>query len=101
MICNQTDFHCVYHTHMTDCLTLLLGFVAHEFILDCRDFKKNSGIEVIDIAKRLQDYGKQQLGLHPGHSKIISLLSLCPNRIPRPYHVLPSQWMPHGRTHRV
>jgi glycine dehydrogenase len=33
------------------------GFCAHEFIIDCRDFKKTSGIEVIDIAKRLQDYG--------------------------------------------
>lgn len=30
---------------------------AHEFILDTRNFKKSSGIEVIDIAKRLQDYG--------------------------------------------
>lgn len=30
--------------------------VAHEFILDCRDFKK-AGIEVADIAKRLMDYG--------------------------------------------
>lgn len=34
------------------------GFCAHEFIIDCRDFKKTSGIEVIDIAKRLQDYGE-------------------------------------------
>ena len=33
------------------------GFVAHEFILDCREFKKVQ-IEVMDIAKRLQDYGK-------------------------------------------
>lgn len=33
------------------------GLCAHEFILDCRDFKKTSGIEVVDIAKRLQDYG--------------------------------------------
>ena len=33
------------------------GLCAHEFIIDCRDFKKDSGIEVIDIAKRLQDYG--------------------------------------------
>ena len=31
---------------------------AHEFILDCRDFKKDTGIEVIDIAKRLQDFGE-------------------------------------------
>ncbi len=30
--------------------------VAHEFILDCRPFKK-AGIEVTDIAKRLIDYG--------------------------------------------
>ncbi len=30
---------------------------AHEFILDTRKFKNSSGIEVIDIAKRLQDYG--------------------------------------------
>jgi glycine dehydrogenase len=31
--------------------------VAHEMILDCRSFKKTSGIEVEDIAKRLIDYG--------------------------------------------
>ncbi|PSS14823.1 hypothetical protein M430DRAFT_51495 [Amorphotheca resinae ATCC 22711] len=30
---------------------------AHEFILDVRGFKETSGIEAIDIAKRLQDYG--------------------------------------------
>jgi glycine dehydrogenase len=33
------------------------GFVAHEMILDCRGFKAKSGIEVVDIAKRLMDYG--------------------------------------------
>ncbi|MEQ9261643.1 MAG: aminomethyl-transferring glycine dehydrogenase [Owenweeksia sp.] len=33
------------------------GRVAHEMILDCRPFKKDSGIEVVDIAKRLMDYG--------------------------------------------
>lgn len=33
------------------------GLVAHEFILDCRDFKKTANIEVMDIAKRLADYG--------------------------------------------
>ena len=31
--------------------------VAHEMILDCRNFKKSSGVEVEDIAKRLIDYG--------------------------------------------
>ncbi|POS86118.1 hypothetical protein EPUL_001591 [Erysiphe pulchra] len=30
---------------------------AHEFILDVRNFKETAGIEAIDIAKRLQDYG--------------------------------------------
>ena len=33
------------------------GRCAHEFILDARQFKESCGIEVIDIAKRLQDYG--------------------------------------------
>jgi len=33
------------------------GRVAHEMILDCRGFKKTAGIEVVDIAKRLIDYG--------------------------------------------
>lgn len=33
------------------------GRCAHEFILDARGFKDTAGIEVIDIAKRLQDYG--------------------------------------------
>lgn len=33
------------------------GTVAHEMILDCRAFKKEAGIEVEDIAKRLIDYG--------------------------------------------
>jgi glycine dehydrogenase len=33
------------------------GRCAHEFILDVRGFKETSGIEAIDIAKRLQDYG--------------------------------------------
>ena len=32
------------------------GRCAHEMILDCRGFK-NFGIEVVDIAKRLMDYG--------------------------------------------
>ncbi|KAL2754033.1 hypothetical protein ACRALDRAFT_1081247 [Sodiomyces alcalophilus JCM 7366] len=33
------------------------GRCAHEFILDARPFSKSAGIEAIDIAKRLQDYG--------------------------------------------
>ncbi|EEH43921.2 glycine dehydrogenase [Paracoccidioides brasiliensis Pb18] len=33
------------------------GRCAHEFILDVRKFKATSGVEAIDIAKRLQDYG--------------------------------------------
>jgi glycine dehydrogenase len=32
------------------------GRAAHEMIIDCRTFKGN-GIEVVDIAKRLMDYG--------------------------------------------
>ena len=33
------------------------GTVAHEMIVDCRDFKKTAEVEVADIAKRLIDYG--------------------------------------------
>lgn len=31
--------------------------VGHEMIIDCNEFSKTSGISVIDIAKRLMDYG--------------------------------------------
>ena len=33
------------------------GRSAHEMIIDCRDFKEDFGIGVMDIAKRLIDYG--------------------------------------------
>jgi glycine dehydrogenase len=33
------------------------GYVAHEFIVDCREFEKTAGVKIEDIAKRLMDYG--------------------------------------------
>ncbi len=33
------------------------GLVAHEFILDLRPFREKTGIEAMDVAKRLMDYG--------------------------------------------
>ena len=33
------------------------GLVAHECLIDLRQFKKSAGIEVEDVAKRLMDYG--------------------------------------------
>jgi glycine dehydrogenase len=33
------------------------GQVAHEFILDLRPLKESTGIDAIDVAKRLMDYG--------------------------------------------
>ena len=33
------------------------GFVAHEFIVDLREFKERAGVEAEDVAKRLMDYG--------------------------------------------
>ena len=33
------------------------GRCAHEFVIDCRPFKKSAGIEIDDIAKRLVDFG--------------------------------------------
>ncbi|MBL0911886.1 MAG: aminomethyl-transferring glycine dehydrogenase [Bacteroidia bacterium] len=43
--------------HFTPLYTGNNGRVAHEFIADCRDFKRTAGIEVVDIAKRLMDFG--------------------------------------------
>ena len=33
------------------------GWVAHEMILDCNEFSKTADITVVDIAKRMMDYG--------------------------------------------
>ena len=33
------------------------GMVAHECIIDCRGFQAETGVQVEDIAKRLQDFG--------------------------------------------
>ncbi len=33
------------------------GRCAHEMILACADFKRDAGVDVADIAKRLMDYG--------------------------------------------
>lgn len=43
--------------HFTALYSNQNGRVAHEFIADCRDFKRTAGVEVVDIAKRLMDYG--------------------------------------------
>jgi glycine dehydrogenase len=45
----EKDYKILYTNHN--------GRVAHEFIIDCHDFKKTADIEVVDIAKRLMDYG--------------------------------------------
>ena len=37
---------------------LWAGFCAHEFIIDCRVFKKTANVDATDVAKRLQDYGE-------------------------------------------
>ncbi|CAH1114079.1 unnamed protein product [Psylliodes chrysocephalus] len=44
-----------YYTTLFKCPTSNL--VAHEFIIDTREFKKTANIEAADIAKRLMDYG--------------------------------------------
>ncbi|XP_025837519.1 glycine dehydrogenase (decarboxylating), mitochondrial-like, partial [Agrilus planipennis] len=44
-----------HYTTLFKCSTSKL--IAHEFIIDCRDFKKTANIEVADIAKRLMDFG--------------------------------------------
>lgn len=45
----EADFTIVYRGES--------NLVAHEFIIDFRDWKEKSGVEVEDVAKRLMDYG--------------------------------------------
>ncbi|MEM9159233.1 MAG: aminomethyl-transferring glycine dehydrogenase, partial [Verrucomicrobiota bacterium] len=45
----ENDFNIVYQGEN--------GLVAHEFIIDFRDWKEKAGVEVEDVAKRLMDYG--------------------------------------------
>lgn len=47
----------VLEPHYKTLYTNEKGYVAHEFILDMRDFKRTANIEAVDIAKRLMDYG--------------------------------------------
>lgn len=44
------DHYPILYTGMT-------GRSAHEFIIDLRPFKQSAGIEAVDLAKRLMDYG--------------------------------------------
>ncbi len=50
MAARLKDYYPVLYTGVT-------GRVAHEMILDCRQFKNYAGISEADIAKRLMDYG--------------------------------------------
>lgn len=43
--------------HYSILYTSRSGRAAHEFILDLREFRKSTGIEAVDVAKRLMDYG--------------------------------------------
>jgi glycine dehydrogenase len=43
------EFDILYTNHNGEC--------AHEFIVDLRPFKKSTGVEAVDVAKRLMDYG--------------------------------------------
>jgi len=44
------DYYEILYTGMT-------GRSAHEFIVDLRPFKQSAGVESVDVAKRLMDYG--------------------------------------------
>ena len=47
----------ILETHYTILFRGISGYNAHEFIIDLRELKKESGITDEDIAKRLMDYG--------------------------------------------
>ena len=67
-------------TNQTGFLFLSLqGLVAHEYILDCRDFKKAANIEVMDIAKRLADYGRCHITMGAAASENVCF-DICAQR---------------------
>lgn len=35
----------------------IIGYNAHEFIIDFAEYKEACGVDAIDAAKRLQDFG--------------------------------------------
>lgn len=73
------------------------GLVAHEFIIDVRDLKKTAGIEAVDIAKRLMDYGRFYLIFFVD----FVLKAVLFYRFPCPYYVLAGQRHFNGGTHRI
>ena len=56
-ILNANYLRCKLEAHYPILYKGSNGHVAHEMIIDCREFKRTAGIEVADIAKRLMDYG--------------------------------------------
>ncbi|MFH1319997.1 MAG: aminomethyl-transferring glycine dehydrogenase [Bacteroidota bacterium] len=56
-ICNANYISVSLQKHYSILYKGKNGYVGHEMILDCREFKRTAQIEVEDIAKRLIDYG--------------------------------------------
>ena len=56
-ILNANYLKCRLEKHYPILYTGSKGWVAHEMILDCNQFKRTADIEAGDIAKRLMDYG--------------------------------------------
>lgn len=83
------------------------GFVAHEFILDVRPFKKTANIEAVDVAKRLQDYGKvinkcDRSCWRRSYFKYDCFrCPFCFSRFPCSHHVMAGVWHPYDRAHGV
>ena len=56
-ILNANYISCALKDHYETLYVGSDGFVAHELILDFRNFKETAGITEADVAKRLMDYG--------------------------------------------
>ncbi|HOY41860.1 MAG TPA: aminomethyl-transferring glycine dehydrogenase [Chitinophagales bacterium] len=56
-ILNANYLKAILEPHYPILYTGANGRVAHEFIMDIRPFKKDTGIDAVEIAKRLMDYG--------------------------------------------
>ncbi|MDR0414296.1 MAG: aminomethyl-transferring glycine dehydrogenase [Prevotellaceae bacterium] len=56
-ILNANYISCKLTPHYATLYTGSSGRVAHECIIDCREFRNRYGVETGDIARRLMDYG--------------------------------------------
>lgn len=77
------------------------GLCAHEFIIDARPFAESSGVEAVDIAKRLQVKCLAMAAFPIGITHAFSPFFIPGLWLPFPHNVLARHQHSHDRAYRV